>query len=407
MAITDEILDQLLSDCHTPEDITGEHGIIKVLTKAIIERAVKGELSHHLGYAKHDPQGHHSGNSRNGSSPKPLIGDFGALRLNVPRDRNGSFEPLMVSKHQRRWEGFDEKIITMYALGLTSRQMSEQLRELYGVEVSAGLISQVTDSVMDEVRTWQQRALDPIYPIVYLDALVVKVHHEGHVVNKSVYLAIGVNLEGRKELLGIWMGTSEGAKFWLSVITELQSRGVKDIFVCCIDGLKGFPDAVRSVFPATEIQLCIVHMVRNSLKYVSHKDRKQLVAAMRAIYRAATAEDAAHALDEFETAWASRYPLSVTPWREHWAELSTFFAYPQEIRRAIYTTNVIESVNSSPRRVIGRRPHFPSDDAVYKLLFLSIQRIAKRWTMPIPHWAEALNQFSILFPKRLSSNSSN
>jgi putative transposase len=404
MAITNEILDELLKDYHGPEDLSGQHGILKQLTKALIERAMQAELTHHLGYEKHEPNDEPSGNARNGTSDKTLIGDFGALPITVPRDRNSTFDPQIVRKGQRRWTGFDEKIIAMYALGMTTRQIEEQLKDLYGVDVSPALISEVTDAVMDEVRAWQNRTLDPVYPIVYFDALFIKVQDQGHVANKAVYLAIGVNMEGKKDLLGIWIEQTEGAKFWLAVINEMRTRGVTDIFICCIDGLKGFPDAIRAVFPKTEVQLCIIHLIRNSLRYVSYKDRKKVVADLKTIYRAATAQAAEEALSTFEQIWAAKYPVIGKTWRNHWNEVVPFFAYPEDIRRAIYTTNTIESMNSSLRRVIRNRTPFPSDDAVIKVLYLSIRRVAKRWTMPILNWGTALQQFMIVFGDRVPVN---
>ena len=404
MAITNEILDELLKDYRGPEDLSGQHGILKRLTKALIERAMQAELTHHLGYEKHEPNGDPSGNARNGTSDKTLIGDFGTLPIKMPRDRKSTFDPQIVRKGQRRWTGFDDKIIAMYALGMTTRQIEEQLKDMYGVDVSPALISEVTDAVMDEVRLWQNRRLDPVYPIVYFDALFVKVQDQGHVVNKAVYLAIGVNMEGKKDLLGIWIEQTEGAKFWLAVINELKTRGLMDIFICCIDGLKGFPDAIRAVFPRTEVQLCIIHLIRNSLRYVSYKDRKKVVDDLKTIYRAATAEAAEAALSAFEQTWAAKFPVIGKMWRTHWNEVIPFFAYPDDIRRAIYTTNAIEALNSSLRRVIRNRTPFPSDEAIIKVLYLSIRRVAKRWTMPIPNWGAALQQFMIIFGDRVPVN---
>jgi putative transposase len=401
MAITNAVLDELLKDYQTPDDLSGQHGILKRLTKALIERAMQAEMTHHLGYEKHDAAGDHSGNSHNGTSGKTISGEFGKLAIDVPRDRKSTFDPLIVRKGQRRWTGFDDKIIAMYALGMTTRQMEEHLKDLYGVDVSPSLISQVTDAVMDEVRAWQMRTLDRVYPIVYLDALMLKVHHDGRVVNKAVYLALGVTMEGKKELLGIWIEQTEGAKFWLAVMNELKTRGVEDIFICCIDGLKGFPDAIRTVFPGTAVQLCIIHMIRNSLKFVSYKDRKKVVEDLKNIYRAATADDAAAALTELEQHWQHKYSLIAKPWRALWADIRTFFDYPPDIRRAIYTTNAIESLNSSLRRVIRNHTPFPSDDAIIKILFLSVRRIATRWTMPIHDWGAAINQFAILYGDRV------
>lgn len=403
MAIDNAVLDQLLADYKKPEDIIGENGLLKQLTKAILERALKAELSEHLGYEKHDPAGHHSGNARNGASRKVLKGDFGELELETPRDRNASFEPKMVAKGQTRFTGFDDKIVSLYARGMTTREIQGHLEEIYGVQVSPGLISNVTEAVVDEVKAWQSRPLEPVYPIVYLDALRVKVREGGHIQNQAIYVVLGVNLEGQKEVLGLWVEEQEGAKFWLQVLTELQNRGVKDIFIACVDGLKGFPEAIETVYPRTEVQLCIVHLVRASLNYVPWKARKEAAADLKTIYRAATAAEAEERLAEVEDKWGARYPPMCQIWRRNWERITPFFAYPPEIRKAIYTTNSVEAVHRSMRKVIKTRGSFPHEEAALKLLFLALRHAAKKWTMPIHNWRDALNRFTILWPERMPS----
>ena len=401
MAIRDELLEELMKGYEKPEDLLGEGGLLKDLTKALLEKALQGEMTHHLGYPKWSPDGKNSGNSRNGKNTKKLKGDFGELEIAVPRDRNGKFEPCIIAKGQSRFDGFDEKIISMYARGMSTREIRDHLKEIYQIEVSPDFISTVTDSVMDAVRDWQNRPLDEMYPIMYLDALYVKVKDEGHIVNKAVYLAIGINMEGRKEVLGLWIEKTEGAKFWLQVVTELNNRGVKDILIACVDGLKGFPDAINAVFPKTEIQLCIVHMVRNSLKFVSWKHRKVVARDLKEIYLSRTVEMAEKALDEFARKWDSQYPAISPSWRNNWANIIPLFAYPDDIRRVIYTTNTIESLNMSLRKVLKTKASFPNDDALRKILYLALKNVAKKWTMPIRNWTGAINQFLILFGDRV------
>jgi putative transposase len=401
MEIRHELIDELIKDYKKPEDLLGENGILKQLTKAIIERTLAAELTHHLGYEKHSPEGKNNGNSRNGTSGKTLKSDLGELPIEVPRDRNGDFEPQLVRKGQRRFNGFDDKILSMYARGMTTRDIQAHLQDLYKVEVSPELISTVTAEVIEEVKEWQNRLLDEIYAIVYFDAIWVKVRDEGHVVNKAAYLAIGVRLDGFKDVLGIWLEKEEGAKFWLKVITELQNRGLKDIFIACVDGLKGFPEAIESVFPATQVQVCIVHMVRNSLRYVSYKDRKKLVADLKTVYQSPSEEQALAALGELEQKWSGRYPMISKSWRTNWTRLSPFYAYPPEIRRAIYTTNAIESLNNSLRKVTKNRGAFPNDEAAIKLLYMALRNIMKKWTMPLQNWGTAINQLSIIFENRM------
>jgi putative transposase len=401
MAITDEVLNELLKDYQKPEDLLGQNGLLKQLQKRLLEKAMGAELTVHLGYGKHDPAGKNSGNSRNGTSPKTLKGEFGNLELATPRDRNGSFEPQIVAKGQRRFEGFDQAIISLYSRGLTTREIEGHLLEIYGVEVSPSLVSQVTDAVCADVQVWQNRPLEEVYPIVYFDAIWSKVRDNGPVVKVAVYLALGITMAGQKEVLGMWAANSEGAKFWLHVLTELKNRGVRDIFIGCVDGLKGFPEAIETVFPATQVQLCLVHMVRYSLSYVGWKERKAVAADLKAIYRAATVVEAEQALAAFEQKWDRKYPSISKSWRTHWPELITFLKYPAEIRKAIYTTNAIESVNRSLRKISKNRGVFPHQESLLKLYYLALERIAKKWTMPIHNWREALNQFAIEFGDRM------
>lgn len=396
-----DLIDRLLADYQKPEDLLGENGILKQLTKAIVERALQAELAIHLGHDKHEAVVNDSGNTRNGSSAKTLKSDFGALPIDIPRDRAGSFEPQLVAKHQTRWTGFDDKILSLYARGMTVREIQSHLEEMYGAEVSPTLISSVTDAVMDEVKAWQARPLDALYPIVYLDCIHAKVRDSGAVRVKAVYLALGVNLNGDKELLGLWVAQTEGAKFWLQVTTELKNRGLQDIFIACVDGLKGFPEAIEAVFPKTAVQLCIVHMVRYSLNFVSWKLRKAVAADLRTIYTAATIEEAEMRLVEFAAKWSAGYPAIVQSWQRNWARIVPFFDYPAEIRKVIYTTNAIESVNMSLRKVTKNRGSFPNDDALIKLYYLALRNISKKWTMPIQNWKAALNRFTIMFDERM------
>lgn len=400
MATTDELLDILMKDYKKPEDLIGENGLLKQLTKRLLERAMQAELTEHLGYEKHAPNGKNSGNSRNGGYNKTITGDFGNLEVTTPRDRNSTFEPVILPKGETRFAGFDDKIISMYARGMTTRDIQGHLHEIYGIDVSPALISQVTDAISEEVLLWQNRPLDEAYPIVYLDAVRIKVRHDSRVINKAVYLAIGVNMDGIKEVLGMWTSENEGAKFWLQVVTELKNRGVKDIFIACVDGLKGFPEAIEAIFPKTQIQLCIVHMVRHSLNYVSWKQRKEVAADLKTIYQATTVELAEKNLDAFAAKWDASHPTIAKSWRNNWERIIPLFSYPKDIRKAIYTTNAIESLNMSLRKVTKNRGHFPNDEAMFKLLYLALRNIAKKWTMPIRDWKSALNQFCIIFEDR-------
>ena len=399
--VPEELLSGLLADYKKPEDLIGENGLLKQLTKLLVERALDAELTEHLGHDRHESVANPTGNTRNGKSKKTLKGEFGELPIDIPRDRHGSFEPQLIPKHQTRWNGFDDKIISLYARGMTVREIQAHLQEMYGTEVSPSLISSVTDAVSEEVKAWQARPLDPIYPIVYLDCIHVKVR-EGAVRVKAVYLAIGITMQGNKEVLGLWLAQTEGAKFWLQVVTELRNRGVQDIFIACVDGLKGFPEAIEAVFPKTVVQLCIVHMVRHSLNYVSWKRRKEVAADLRHIYQAATAQEAEQRLGEFEARWDDEYLPIGQSWRRNWSRLTPFFDYPPEIRKVIYTTNAIESVNMSLRKLTKNRGSFPSDEALLKLFYLALRNISLKWSMPIRDWKAALTRFTIEFGDRLS-----
>ena len=400
-SIDNELIDNLLKDYKKPEDLIGENGLLKQLTKQLLERAMTAELTEHVGYERHDPGGHNSGNSRNGKSAKTLKGTFGTMPIEVPRDRNGSFEPQIIEKHQTRFTGFDDNIISLYARGLSTREIQQHLEEIYQVEVSPALISSVTDEVIEEVKAWQNRPLEEVYPILYLDALQFKVRDGAHVRNKAIYVAIGVKLNGLKEVLGLWVAQTEGAKFWLQVMTELKNRGVNDVFIACVDGLKGFPEAIETVFPKTEVQLCIVHLVRYSLNFVGWKQRKEVARDLKIIYNAATEAEAETRLAEFAAKWDAKFPTIAKSWRSNWARVIPFFAHPPEIRRVIYTTNAIESLNMSLRKVTKTRSSFPNDEAVLKLLYLALRNIAKKWTMPVRDWKAALNRFAIVYENRL------
>jgi len=397
---TDRLLDELLKG-KKPEEILGEEGLLKELTRRLVERALDAEMTEHLGYEKHAKDGEHSGNSRNGRSKKRVLTDTGSVEIEVPRDRNGDFDPQLVRKRQRRLKGFDDKVISLYARGMTTREIQGHLKELYGTDVSPTLITAVTDSVLDDVQAWQSRPLDPVYPVVFLDAIHLKLRDSGHVQTHAVYLALGINMEGEKDLLGLWIGESEGAKFWMNVLTELKNRGVQDILIASVDGLRGFPEAIEALYPKTQVQLCIVHMVRNSLRYVSWKDRRAVAKELRAIYRAPTAEAAEKALEAFSQKWDHRFPSISKSWRSRWENIIPFFSYPPEIRRVIYTTNAIESINSSIRKVTKKRGAFPTVDSIRKVLYLAIRKASERWSRPLREWPPALNHFAIMFEGRI------
>ncbi len=399
--LPNDLIDQLLSGYKKPEDLIGENGLLKQLTKALIGRALQAEMTEHLGHDKYATVSNLTGNARNGKSNKTLKGEFGELLIEIPRDREGSFEPQLISKHQTRWTGFDDKIISLYSRGMTVREIQSHLIEMYGAEISPTLISSVTDAVMEDVKQWQSRPLDAVYPVIYLDCIHVKIRDAGAVRTKAVYLAIGINMQGEKEVLGLWVSQTEGAKFWLGVVTELKNRGIQDIFIACVDGLKGFPEAIEAVYPQTTVQLCIVHMVRNSLNYVGWNKRGLVAADLKRVYSASTADEAEQYLTEFEVKWDDAYPPIAKSWRNNWTRIIPFFDYPPEIRKIIYTTNAIESVNMSLRKVSKNRSSFPNDEAVTKLFYLALINISKKWTMPLRDWKPALNRFTIQFEERM------
>ncbi|MGH1352546.1 MAG: IS256 family transposase [Methyloligellaceae bacterium] len=392
------LAEELAKDLKTPEDLSA---FSAMLTKLTVEAALKGEMSHHLGYEPHEAKGRNSGNSRNGYSSKTLKGDHGEVEINTPRDRDGSFEPQIIPKRQTRITGMDDQILSLYARGMSTRDIVDAFQEMYGADISPGLISQVTNAVMDEVKQWQSRPLDSVYPIVFLDCIVIKIRQDKRVINKSVFLALGVNIEGQKDLLGLWLAENEGSKFWLQVLTELQNRGVEQILIACVDGLTGFPDAIAAAYPHAKIQLCIVHMVRNSLKYVPWKDYKAVTADLKKIYKSATEEEALAELEQFAEKWDEKYPQISKTWHRHWPNLITIFNSPEDIRKAIYTTNAVESLNSVIRKAIKTRKLFPNDDAAVKLVYLAIKVASKKWTMPIRNWKSALNRFIIEFDEQL------
>ena len=375
--------------------------IMQQMMKHVIEAMLDEEMQDHLGYPKYAPEGRGSGNSRNGSSKKTVRTEQSQLEVDIPRDRNASFEPKIVPKGQSRTGIMDDQIIALYAKGMSTREIGSMIKELYDVDISPSLISQVTERVLDEVVQWQSRPLDALYPIVYLDCIVLKIKEGQQVKNKAIYIALGINAEGHKELLGLWLSENEGSRFWLGVLTELKNRGVEDILIACVDGLKGLPEAIQSVYPQTQVQLCIVHMVRNSLKFVSWKDYKKVTAELKQVYQAVTQEQALFALEQFEQHWP-QYPQIVKLWQRHWENVMTLFAYPDYIRKVIYTTNAIESLNSVIRSATKRHKLFPSDEAALKVVYLAIMQASKKWTMPIQDWRSALNQFSIMFGERVT-----
>jgi transposase-like protein len=397
----DGIVDQLDLNGVTQDELFGQDGLVKALTSRILNKALQAEMDNHLGYQKNESAGDNSGNSRNGYSTKKVMTQDQEVELSIPRDRNGEFSPVLVPKYERRLPIFNEQIIALYANGMTVRDIQAHLQDMYGVEVSAELVSRVTDSILTEVRGWRDRPLSPAYPIVYLDALRVNSREGGKNQNKALHIALGINMEGRKEVLGFYLGENEGAKFWMGVLTDLKNRGVEDIFIACMDGLAGFPDAVRAVFPQAKVQLCIVHMVRNSTRFVSYKDLKAVCRDLRKVYSASTEEEALLSLEDFGGTWNAKYPMIRKSWETHWEDLVEFFKYPQEIRKIIYTTNAIESLNFSLRKITKNRAAFPTDDSIYKIMYLAINKASKKWTMPISNWGAALNQFSIMFEGRV------
>lgn len=396
-----EMIKEHLAEGRRPEELLEEGGLLQQLTKQLVQLCLEAEMDTHLGYEKGGRNGTGTENRRNGYSKKTLKSDQGEMTLGIPRDRNAEFEPQIVKKRQTRLAGLDTKVLALYARGMTVRDIQAQLEEMYGVEISPALISNVTDAVMDEVQAWQTRPLDAVYPIVWFDALQVKVRHEQRVINKAIYIALAVNLEGQKEILGMWISQNEGAKFWLSIFTELKNRGLNDIFIACIDGLTGLDEALETAFSQVLVQTCIVHMVRNSTKYVSYKHRKEICTDLKKIYQSQTEKEALKNLDSFTEKWDSKYPMISKSWRDRWDRIIPMFLFPEEIRRTIYTTNAVESVNMTLRKASKNRRIFPNDDSVMKVMYLATQRISKKWTMPVRNWGMALGWFAIEFEGRI------
>lgn len=400
--VIDQLLDQIDFHGMTAEELAGENGLLKKLTSRFYSKALDAEMDEHLGYKKNDNAGDNSGNSRNGYTTKTVITDDNdTIEVQVPRDRNSTFEPVIIPKHEKRTPLFNDQIISMYSFGMSTRDIQRHLQQVYGVEVSPETISNITESVMSDVREWQNRPLEKSYPILFLDALRVNSRQDGKNINKALYVALAINWEGRKEVLGLWLADTEGAKFWMSVLTDIKNRGVEDILIACMDGLTGFPDAVKAVFPDTHIQHCIVHMIRNSTKFVSYKDLKAVCRDLKEVYSAINAESGHEALEEFGKKWNDKYPMIQASWERNWNDLTEFFNYPKDIRRAIYTTNAIESLNFSLRKVTRNKSSFPDDDSIYKVMYLAIKNASTRWTMSIKDWGLAVNQFAILFDGRV------
>jgi transposase-like protein len=397
--VLDELLDNIDFTGLTQDDVLGQDGLLKQLTGKFLQRALEAEMTEHLGYEKHSNSGDHSGNSRNGYTEKSILLENQSTEILVPRDRNSTFEPIIIPKNEKRSPLFNDQIISMYSFGMTNRDIKAHLQKIYNVDVSPDLISRVTDAVINEVIDWQNRPLDKSYPIIYLDAIRVKSKEDGKSCNKCVYIALGVNYDGKKDVLGLWISLNEGAKFWMGVLNDLKNRGVEDILIACMDGLTGFPEAVRAIYPNTRIQLCIVHMVRNSARFVPYKDLKKVCADLKAIYSANSEDAARHALDSFGAQWNNKYPVIYNSWQEHWSDLIEFFKYAPDIRKAIYTTNAIESLNYQLRKVTKNRSTFVNDEAIFKILYLAIRNAKEKWTMPIRDWQQALNQFVIEFGK--------
>lgn len=405
MAITDKVLDELLQGYEKPEDLLGPHGVFAQLKKALADRVLQAELTHHLTEEAREAAPGTPRNHRNGATPKTVLTESGPMEVATPRDRAGTFTPQFIPKHARRLVGFDAKVLSMYARGMTTREIGGHLEELYGTTVSPALITTVTDAVLDEVSEWQHRPLAPLYPVIFFDAMRVKIRDEGTVRNKAVYLAIGVGPDGTKEVLGLWMEQTEGAKFWLRVMNELKNRGVEDVLFAVVDGLRGFPDAITTVFPLATVQTCVVHLIRHSLAFTNWTDRKSIARDLKAIYQAPTAAAAGHALDAFAAGpWGQKYPPIAAAWRRQWEQVIPFFVYPSAIRKVIYTTNAIESLHSMLRKILKTRGHFPTDEAATKLIYLTIRNITKRWTSAAHNWKEAMTQFAMMYPDRFTFN---
>ena len=404
MKLSKEILKQLehdLDDCKDLNELLGKDGAIKKLVKNLSEQMLEGELTDHLGYEKHSVEGNNSGNNRNGFSKKTVKSNYGEIEITIPRDRNGDYEPTLIKKYENKLHGIDDKIISMYAKGMTTRDIKSHLDEIYGLEFSATSISNITNKVMETVTEWQARPLENFYPIVYLDAIHYKVRDDGKVQTRAAYTCLGINLEGKKDLLGIWINDSEGANFWLSVLTEIRNRGVTDILIACVDGLKGFPEAINTAFPKTEIQCCVIHQIRNSLRYVASKDQKEFMKDLKEVYQATTKANAELKLTSLDSKWGKKYPIVIKSWRNNWDNLSSYFKYPTEIRKIIYTTNIVEGLHRQLRKVTKNKSLFPNDQALTKMLYLTYTDVAKKWNQPIANWAYIISQFSVAFEDRI------
>jgi putative transposase len=391
--VSDEIIDELLGSTKSAEDLFGKDGLLKNLTKRLMERLLEAEMTNHLGYMKHAAEGNNTGNSRNGKTKKTVKTGNGNVEIAVPRDRESEFSPLLIGKRQSRLAGLDDNILSLYSKGMTVRDIQDHLQELYGTEISRDLISTITDAVLEDVKAWRSRPLDDIYPIVFIDGFVAKCRLDGRVENRTVYVIFGINMEGQKDVLGLYLGAAEGAKFWLSVLTEIKNRGLKDIFILCADGLKGLPEAVEATFPQATFQTCVVHMVRHSLNYVPYIEKKEVARDLKKIYHADTVSLAEEALDEFEIKWGDKYGAIVKSWRQNWEKIIPFLSFPKEIRKVIYTTNIIESLNKTLRKSVKNRGHFSTEDSLMKVLYLAIKGISKKWTMPIRDWKQGERHF--------------
>lgn len=395
-------LNKELSKCKDMNDLCGKNGLLQRLLGPMIEAMLQKEMDEHIGYEKYSVLGHHSGNSRNGTSSKTVMSSYGPVDIEVPRDRNGAFEPKLIKKRQRNISDFENKIISMYSKGMSTRDIQAHVQELYGADISPTTVSHITEKVLEVAKEWQYRQLEATYAVVYFDAIHYKVREGDKVVVKAAYTSLAITLDGKKEVLGLWVGEHEGAKFWLRVFTELQQRGVKDILIACVDGLKGLPEAIHSIFPKTEIQLCVIHLIRNSFKYIPHKHAKEFMEDLKSVYRAETEDRAKDHLDQLHTKWGANYPLAVKSWVNQWEHIKTYFQFPQAIRTVIYTTNAVESLHRQFRKVTKNRAVFPNDDALIKLLYLAVSSLAQKWTSSLHGWKQALSQFAILYEDRLA-----
>lgn len=400
--ISDEMIDQMLGGAKTQDDLFGADGIVKQISKRFMERLLQEEMTEHLGYDKHSIEGNNSGNSRNGKTSKTIKTGNGDIEVAVPRDRNSEFEPILVGKRQKRLQLLNDQVLSLYSRGMTVRDIQSYVEELYGTEISRDLITRITDGILEDVTEWRNRPLNKTYPIVYIDGFIAKCRLDKAVINRTVYIIYGINLEGQKDVLGLYLGETEGAKYWLQVLTELKNRGLENIFILCADGLKGLPESVMAAFPKTIFQTCIVHQVRNSLNYVPYKEKKAVAADLKKIYNSSTLELAEQGLDDFELTWGDKYPAIVNSWRNNWDKIIPFLDFPGEIRKVIYTTNIVESLNNTLRKAVRNRGHFPTEESLMKVLYLAIRGISKKWTMPIHDWKSALNRFAIMYPEHFS-----